>query len=292
MIEAYHRASYCIVGQYINRDMLRQVREECLALEARSGPEPARFGHHDPGRADFLGPSPVFVPEVDSPSQLCRMEYLAGSSSYIAITLVPLLAAACKHLLGRSVLLFKDKCNFKNPGGGPYPPHQDIAAYRHFPPTYYLTAALMLDDTTRENGCLEFAQDYLSACDGACILATPLGNFPILPHYLGGPQNGNITEEAVRQLHWTPQEASAGDVILLDAFVPHRSAANGTLHRRQILFFTFNLSTEGDHYEVYYMQKKSDPDNPIFHVSTPSLHRAQRGPTNVYDGRSDGRGSL
>ena len=55
--------------------------------------------------------------------------------------------------------LFKDKINWKNPGGQGFGAHQDQPAWDDFPPNKFVTAAMFVNNTTKENGCLEFAED-------------------------------------------------------------------------------------------------------------------------------------
>lgn len=215
----------------------------------------------------------IVVPELADPRQICRLEYLAGCSSVISEIARIELARQIEDVLGAPVVLFKDKCNFKLPGGGAFGPHQDIVAYRHFAAPYHVTAAVMLDPATIENGCLEVAYDYRSKVDEYEVRDTPLGWLPIFPYATSGATNGDISPEVASRLRWEPIVAARGDVILFDSFVPHRSVANRSVASRRMLFFTFNLRSAGEHYEAYYRAKHEDSDSPIFHVSTPTLHR-------------------
>ena len=57
-----------------------------------------------------------------------------------------------------------------------------------------------------------------------------------------------------------PCETSPGDACFFDAFVPHRSAPNGTRTERRVLYLTYNPASQGDHYEAYFADKwKSYP---------------------------------
>ena len=60
-----------------------------------------------------------------------------------------------EEVLEKRVTLLKDKINWKLPGGGAFKPHQDFEAWSDFPPTYYVTCAILVDECTKENGCLE-----------------------------------------------------------------------------------------------------------------------------------------
>ncbi|AHY08203.1 phytanoyl-CoA dioxygenase family protein [Serratia plymuthica] len=221
-------------------------------------------------------PGLVVVTEAGNAEQLCRIEYLAGSSPYYAQELVPCLAQLIEQHLGQPVNLFKDKCNFKHPGGGAFTPHQDITAYRHFASNYQVTAAVLLDAAVEENGALEIATHWDLTPKGAQLVNTPRGILPQLPSYQGGPRNGDIDDSLCATMRWQRIDAAPGDVILFDSYIPHRSSENRSSSTRRILFFTFNLASEGDFYHHYYRSKWATPDNPIFHVSTPTLHSARQ----------------
>ena len=146
-------------------------------------------------------------------------------------------SAALAHwtgaLMGGTVVLFKDKINFKMPGGGGFKAHQDQQAGWSLYAPIFLTAMVTLDPATRENGCLEIAA--------------------------GRHREGLIGEQ------WTPLNAhelslqalptAPGDVIFFDSFVPHASKPNLTAVPRRILYLTYNLASEGDHRARYFADK-------------------------------------
>ena len=216
----------------------------------------------------------IAVPEAANPQQLCRMEYLTGMSTYIKSHLVNQLSALIETIIQQPVNLFKDKCNFKHPGGGAYPPHQDITAYRYFNTCYQVTAAVMLDPAAATNGALKMASQWDVAPAGTPFESTPRGNLPLLPSYVGGSRNGDILDELCEKIVWEMIEAAPGDVLLFDSYVPHCSEVNHSSSSRRILFFTFNPASDGDLYQRYYRAKWETPNDPIFHVSTPTVHSA------------------
>jgi hypothetical protein len=87
---------------------------------------------------------------------LARIEnfvpYHAGLAALFAGRKVSDLLAEC---CGEPVVLFKDKINFKLPGGAGFAPHQDAPAYVDFGIEHHLTLMAPVDAFTRENGCLE-----------------------------------------------------------------------------------------------------------------------------------------
>ncbi|WP_374570091.1 phytanoyl-CoA dioxygenase family protein [Phenylobacterium sp.] len=213
--------------------------------------------------------APIVVAERSDPLKVCRVEHLVGSSPAFARLAAERLRPWAEAAAGQPMALFKDKCNLKQPGGGAFRPHQDITAYKGFGPAFHLTVAIVLDDATVENGCLEFAPHYLEELSTPREAGEP-GR--ALDAYEGGPRNGDVVDELAERLTWESTPARRGDVVLFDSYVPHRSDVNATGSTRRMFFFTFNPLAEGDHYARYYAMKRSEPDNPIFHVSTPTAH--------------------
>ena len=145
-----------------------------------------------------------------------------------------LLAALC----GEPVVLFKDKINFKAPGGAGFAPHQDAPAYVDFGVEHHLTVMVPVDAFTADNGCLEMARD---ACARRFL-----------------PQNADGTLQAgvMEHLEVEPLLARPGDIIVFDAWVPHRSGPNRSAGPRRSYYLTFNPASAGDHRAAYYARKR------------------------------------
>ncbi len=136
-------------------------------------------------------------------------------------------------LMGGPVVLFKDKINFKMPGGAGFQPHQDQqAGWARYAPIF-MTAMVSIDRTTLENGCLEIAPRQA----GAGLLGREWA--PL--------------EDARLDLRPLPTEP--GDVVFFDSFVPHASKPNLTDAARRVLYLTFNLAVHGDQRLRYFADK-------------------------------------
>ena len=61
------------------------------------------------------------------------------------------------QLFNEKALLFKDKINFKMPGGDGFKAHQDVQAGWDRYAKLHITALLSIDPSTTKNGCLEIA---------------------------------------------------------------------------------------------------------------------------------------
>jgi ectoine hydroxylase-related dioxygenase (phytanoyl-CoA dioxygenase family) len=154
-------------------------------------------------------------------------------------------------LMDGPVTLFKDKINFKMPGGPGFTLHQDQqAGWSRYAPIF-VTAMVTLDPATLENGCLE-----------------------IVP----GRHRGGLLGEEWKPLDETGLALRAvptapGDVIFFDSFVPHASKPNFTDRPRRILYLTYNLASGGDHRDRYYAEK---------HVAYPPDIERDAGKTYVF----------
>ncbi|HVW69338.1 MAG TPA: phytanoyl-CoA dioxygenase family protein [Steroidobacteraceae bacterium] len=143
------------------------------------------------------------------------------------------LAEWAAALLRGPVLLFKDKINFKMPGGAGFKAHQDQQAGWSVYAPLFITAMVTLDAATLENGCLEIAA--------------------------GRRREGLIGEQWVplseRGLDLQPVPTAPGDVIFFDSYVPHASKENRTGTPRRILYLTYNLASHGDQRARYFADK-------------------------------------
>ena len=148
------------------------------------------------------------------------------------------LAAAVAYLMGESALLFKEKINFKMPGGAGFEAHQDQQAGWSTYAPIFVTAMVSLDDATLENGCLAFTglprRTALIGREWA-----PLGEMELPARLL------------------EPLPTRAGDVIFFDSFAPHASKANLTDEQRRVLYLTFNPASAGDHRSRYFADKRA-----------------------------------
>ncbi|MDE9437862.1 phytanoyl-CoA dioxygenase family protein [Xenorhabdus bovienii] len=217
----------------------------------------------------------IVVPEKQSPERICRMEYLNGCSEAFYQQVTLLVQQRLEELVGAELTLFKDKCNVKAPQGGAFPPHQDAPAYRDFGPTIFITAGIMLDTLSTDNGCLHMATNYRDVNVGIVQnCATPYGDYPLFEYVKGGDRNGDIVDEVQKKLLWETINGQAGDMLVFNSFIPHFSHINVSQQHRRVFYLTFNLLSEGSHYQHYYRKKWQDYSNPQFHISTPTTHAA------------------
>lgn len=280
--ESFKAKGFVVLPQGLNQDDMSTLENSSQAMYQRAEALLAALAESGESLSDFYKRNDdelIVVPEIDDPLKVCRYEYIDGSNAAVNNQIVPKLKAYIDELTGSEFVLFKDKCNAKNPGGGAFDPHQDVIAYDQFSPKYHVTAAIFLDDATIENGCLHFPEDYIGDVGDTGIeyVETPVGRLPVLPAYNGGPDNGNIQLDVADKIRWNPITARRGDVVLFDSYVPHYSEKNDSQKTRRAMFFTFNAAADGSFYQDYYGMKRAEFDNPKFHVATPTAHAKLEG---------------
>jgi len=144
---------------------------------------------------------------------------------------------AAAALLGAPAVLFKEKINFKLPGGSGFTPHQDVqAGWRRYA-DLHVTALVGVDATTLANGCLELVAGW---------------------HAKGmlGEAWKPLEPALVEQMTFVPCPSRPGDALFFDSYVPHRSGPNLTDFQRRVLYVTYNRVSEGDHRARYFAEKR------------------------------------
>ncbi len=253
-----------------------QLQRAIASLDARASDILEHCDHRTDVVGEFAKTNPhelVVVPEQSAPHLVCRYEYILGASDQVRNFeqdyIGPLVATA----VGRPVSIFKDKMNRKSAGGGAFAAHQDHAAYKEFPARWYVTAMIAIDEATEANGCLEFALNFDQVVrDHPAGVASWVGQDPLLWADEGGPRHGALRSDVEALFEWRPIPAQAGDVVIFDSFIPHRSQRNQSMQPRRALFLTYNIAASGDWYDYYYKMKRARYDDPMFHVGTPTAH--------------------
>ena len=175
---------------------------------------------------------------TDTGPALCRSENLVPHHDGLRDLLCAgALADTASALLGETAVLYKDKLNYKLPGGAGYAAHQDAPAYRFV--ELHVSCMVAIDDATRANGCLEVvsgAHDHVWPTDEA----------------------GCIRPEVVASLQWEPRPVRSGDTLWFHSRTPHRSGPNTSPVPRRALYPTYNALSEGDLREAYYRQKAAE----------------------------------
>lgn len=148
------------------------------------------------------------------------------------------LPVMCSDLFAEQAIMYKEKVNYKLPGGAGFAPHQDVAAgWWMYKQTLHISCLVSIDAATEANGCLEVVAGHHT--DG--MLSDEWKEIPA---------------ETVARLDWKPVPTEPGDVLFFDSYVPHRSAPNATDAARRVLYVTYTKASEGDFRDRYYADKR------------------------------------
>lgn len=172
---------------------------------------------------------------TDDGPKLCRSENLVPHhDGFRTLLTTGALVEVASALLEEPAVLYKEKINYKLPGGAGYAPHQDAPAYLFV--DAHVSCMVAVDDATVDNGCLEVASgqhhEVLPMDDVGCIAA-----------------------DVVEQLEWAAVEVRAGQTLWFHSRTPHRSGANTSAVARRALYPTYNAAAEGDLRADYYREK-------------------------------------
>jgi ectoine hydroxylase-related dioxygenase (phytanoyl-CoA dioxygenase family) len=145
--------------------------------------------------------------------------------------------ATVAELFGEPAQLFKEKINYKLPGGAGFAPHQDATAYRFV--DHHISCMVPLDPATEASGCLFVARGY------------ERGQLPT-------DDRGRISDVEVARLSWQPVPLEPGDLLFFDSYTPHYSGTNTTTSPRRAGYLTYNAASSGDHRSRYYDDKRRE----------------------------------
>lgn len=223
----FERSGFLILRGYFSVAQIEQAGAAIHALAAR----PPRTGHE----------MVYFEDSVTEPGRrvLSRIEKFVEEDAVLAdLILRSGLAERAGQLLGGPAVLFKEKINFKLPGGQGFAPHQDIQPGWDAYAPYFISVLVTIDPSTIENGCLELAAGH---------------------HKRGwlGERMKPLTPAQLAGVEFTKFPTAPGDVIFFDCFAPHQSAPNLTDRPRRNLYLTYSRADAGDHRERYFADKRA-----------------------------------
>lgn len=173
---------------------------------------------------------------ADGGTARCRTEnFLPHHQELQSLLAAGTIPAWAGQLLGTDAVVYKEKLNYKNPGGAGFRAHQDAPAYPGVSRT--LACLIAVDDARVDNGCLEVAggaHRRLLPDDGA----------------------GCVHPEVADELSFAPLEVAAGTVVFFNEHLPHRSRANTSDTTRRTIYVTFTAADEPFTRDDYYAQKR------------------------------------
>jgi ectoine hydroxylase-related dioxygenase (phytanoyl-CoA dioxygenase family) len=183
--------------------------------------------------------------------RICRTENVSACHRGFAALVDGPVRDCAAGAIGEPVAAFKDKVNYKHPGGAGFSPHQDKVAYPGVERVMSILVAI--DDCTVESGCLWIA-------DG-------------VDEVLAVDERGVVRADVAATLDWRPVELRAGDALCIDGLAPHHSEANRGAGARRVLVASYAPVREDYGRDDYYerrrskMQTETDRDG-RFRIST------------------------
>lgn len=219
LLDGWHSSGRAVIRSVLDPARLSEIDAAAREVEAwadTGGPGLHHFEMTDHGRR--IARSEDFEPHQPLLSALLRQSFITE---------------VLEGLFGEPPMLFKEKINYKHPGGAGFAPHQDATAYRFV--DHHISVMVPLDEATQASGCLWF-------CDRQ-------------PHLLPN-EAGRIDPSWVASEVWEPVEVQPGDVVFFDSYAPHYSETNTTADSRRALYLTYNRASDGDFRTTYYEDKR------------------------------------
>ncbi len=224
-VAQFHRDGYLVVRGLYDSDEIRQISE--WTDEVAAYPE-------EPGRTMMYFEQSA----RDGARILCRVEnFVPYHEGFCRLITERRLQMAVSQLFGEEAVLFKDKINFKLPGGDGFREHQDVQAGWDDYADLHITAMVAIDETNEANGSLEMIPGMHR-------------------HGLLGEKWAPLTDADTGHADYRPVHCQPGDAVFFDSYAPHRSAPNRTDRARRVLYITYNRASAGDARERYYADKR------------------------------------
>ncbi len=226
-VACFDKSGWTIAAGLFSAAEVQAISDWTDELEARTE---VVGGHWMYRQASLLDPSKKVIQRIEN--------FVPHHAAYAELANNSVLSEAMSQLLGEQARLFKEKINFKEPGGEGFKLHQDQqAGWGRYAPLF-VTAMVCIDPSTLENGCLELA-----------------GDLPRATSLIG--EEWRPLDEQESGLSMIKLPMKPGDAIFFDSFAPHSSQDNLSSSRRRALFFTYNGSSHGDVRQQYHDDKRA-----------------------------------
>lgn len=226
-IKQFKNNGFLIVKNGFTTDDINQIDSWATELANMSEETGKQWVFHENSKLD---------PNVEL---ISRIEYISPFHRGFE-DLGNVLKYSVAQLLDEPAVLFKEKINFKMPGGDGFLPHQDSQAGWQDYADYFISVMVCIDEATIKNGCLQMVSGFQN--DGLFREWEPL------------------TDEDMADMEFIHYPTKPGDIVFFDCYTPHASEPNFTDSTRRLYFATYNKRSEGDHLQQYYADKyKSYP---------------------------------
>ena len=248
VVAEYRTSNVCILPLELSipASIMRRLTDELV------------WGHHS-NEKNGLGIDRTFETTkfmkngmIHGQSTLTRLENLNGHAGWYDLC-NDYIRRCVSKVCGEEMILYKTKLNLKPPGGSGFAPHVDtpslIVPFLSHGPQTFVTVMIAIDDMTTKNGCLRVVK---SSAETRCPTVPPDKD--------GNPDSngraGAIPMEVANTMNFEDLCCTAGTICIFDGWVPHRSGTNQSNFARRAVFLTYNPTSEGDYYDLYYQRMK------------------------------------
>lgn len=248
-VDAYRRDGFVVV-----KDLLKACEKESVFQYVSEIEHwPLRKGKH----MHFFEKVEGVAEAQELKWQLCRTEYYLDFHSDLnrLVGNGSMASQAAAELLGdpRGSSVFKERINYKGPGGGGFAPHQDAPAWSG-------------DEPNKENAELRFMKKTLNMNIAIDPMFKENGGLEVVRGLHAAqkifPQNpdGTLTEEFCNSQVWDEVILEPGDVLFFSLHIPHRSGRNLTAKPRRAVYITYGGATHMslDERHKYYDKYRRD----------------------------------
>ena len=169
-----------------------------------------------------------------------------------------------KLLTKNNFKLFKEKLNFKYPGGEGFKPHIDghflwrdkDNKIRNGWKEYsndFLSIVIPLEKVSKKNGCLELSSIKNTKKIGSNFKEITSNVNKFTP---------NVKKSLLKNFNWTPIEMDIGDILIFNWKCAHKSKKNYSKNSRMIFYATFYKANKIKNVKKKYYLDKQNSLNP------------------------------
>ena len=170
-------------------------------------------------------------------------------------TLNRIITKLIEKIFKKKLVIFKDKCNLKPPGGGGFAPHYDGIFYfkdkkNNFKKgwyeysDYFLNVLVALDKCTKKNGSIEISKWNDQKFENL---------------YENTKKNGSpeLNKKVAKKIKFKLIELNPGDILFFSNKCPHKSKKNLSNTSRLTLYYTY-AEGKKEIYKRYFIDKKNN----------------------------------
>jgi Phytanoyl-CoA dioxygenase (PhyH) len=243
LLQEYQTTGICVFPLHIPSALIRRLTDELV------------WGGHKADKTyetiQVLQPNG----EVTKRRTLTRLENFVDHHEGWKLLCHGFVRRSLSSLLGKDMVLFKEKLNLKPPGGSGFAPHLDGPSLRvALPrgPQHFVTIMIAIDAMTPQNGCLRVCKGTWSQHNHCTVVEPEREGNPD-----AGGRAGAIPTDVAETLEFQDIACPGGTIAAFGDLTPHRSAANRSPFSRRAIFLTYNPASEGDHHAAYYQQMET-----------------------------------